>query len=123
MITNFADFCLWIFVLIDDAWEQIDPLLARPGPQPACSDSELIALALIGECRGLDKETDLLAFWREPAQRPLFPTVPDRSRFNRRRRALAAAINYLRQIVLRSLDLAADGQCVIDSLPIPVMGF
>lgn len=123
MITNFEDFCLWMFVVVDDAWTQIAPLLQRPGPPPACSDSELIAMALIGECRGLDKETELLAFWRERRQRALFPHVPDRTRFNRRRRALAGAINRLRQIVLATLDLAADPQCVIDSLPVPVMGF
>jgi len=123
MITNFADFCLWGLVLVDDAWKQIAPLLHRPGPRPRCTDSELITMALLGECRGLDKETELLSFWHEPAQRALFPQVPERTRFNRRRRALADAINLLRQIILRSLDLVTDGQCVIDSLPIPVMQF
>ena len=123
MITELADFCLWIYCLDDDAWVQIAPLLQRPGPLPACSDSELIAMALIAECRGLDKETEVLAWWRERPQRALFPHVPSRTRFNRRRRALARAINLVRQIVLRSLDLAEDNQWVIDSLPIPVMGF
>lgn len=123
MITELADFCLWIYCLDDDAWVQIAPLLQRPGPLPACSDSELIAMALIAECRGLDKETEVLAWWRERPQRALFPHVPRRTRFNRRRRALAGAINLVRQIVLRSLDLAEDNQWVIDSLPIPVMGF
>ena len=122
MITELADFCLWIYCL-DDAWVQIAPLLQRPGPLPACSDSELIAMALLAECRGLDKETEVLAWWRERPQRALFPHVPRRTRFNRRRRALARAINLVRQIVLRSLDLAEDNQWVIDSLPIPVMGF
>ena len=123
MITNFADFCLWMFVLVDDAWRDIAPLLQRPGPAPASTDSEVIAMALLGECRGLDKETDLLAWWHEPAMRALFPHIPSRSRFNRRHRALAAAINRVRQIVLATLDLADDPQCVIDSLPVPVMGF
>jgi hypothetical protein len=123
MITELADFCLWIYCLVDDAWVQIAPLLQRPGPLPACSDSELIAMALLAECRGLDKETEVLAWWRERPQRALFPHVPSRTRFNRRRRALARAINLVRQIVLRSLDLAEDNQWVIDSLPIPVMGF
>ncbi len=95
----------------------------RPGPQPSCSDSELIALALIGDCRGIDKETDLLGWGREPPLRALFLQIPSRTRFNRQRRALAGAINHVRQIVLRTLDLAEDNQCVIDSLPIPVMGF
>jgi hypothetical protein len=123
MITELADFCLWIYCLDDDAWVQIAPLLQRPGPLPACSDSELIAMALIAECRGLDKDPEVLAWWRERPQRALFPHVPSRTRFNRRRRALARAINLVRQIVLRSLDLAEDNQWVIDSLPIPVMGF
>jgi hypothetical protein len=123
MITELADFCLWIYCLVDDAWTQVAPRLQRPGPQPECSDSELLAMALIGECRGLDKETELLAWWREPPLRALFPQVPSRTRFHRRRRALAGAINLVRQLVLRSLDLAEDNQCVIDSLPIPVMGF
>ena len=122
MITEFADSCLWIYCLVDHAWTEIAPRLQRPGPQPVCSDSELMALALIGEWRGLEKETELLAWWREPAQRALFPQVPSRTRFNRRR-ALAGAINRVRQIVLRGRDLAEDNQCVIDSLPIPVMGF
>ncbi len=123
MITDLDDFCLWILVLVDDAWVQIAPLLHRPGPQPACTDSELIAMALIGECRGLHKETELLAWWHEKPMRALFPHIPDRTRFNRRRRALAPAINLLRHIILRGLDLADDPHCVIDSLPIPVMGF
>lgn len=123
MITELSDFCLWIYVLVDDAWQQIAPLRKRPGPRPVCTDSELIAMALIAECRGLDKETELLPWWRERHMRALFPRVPDRTRFNRRRRALACEINLIRQIVLRSLDLADDPQCVIDSLPVPVIGF
>jgi hypothetical protein len=123
MIPDFATFCLWIYCLVDDAWQPIAPLFRRPGPAPDCSDSELIAMALIAECRGIDKETELLPWWREAQMRALFPRVPDRTRFNRRRRALAPAINLIRQIMLRSLDLADDPQCVIDSLPLPVMGF
>jgi hypothetical protein len=123
MITNFADFCLWMLVLVADAWQQIGPTLHRPGPVARCTDSELLTMALVGECRGLDKETDLLTFWREPAQRVLFPHVPERTRCKRRRRALAPALNLLRRVVLRSLDLADDPQCVIDSLPIAVMQF
>ena len=52
MITEFEDFCTWVFVVVDDIWEQIAPFFKRPGPAPVCSDSELIAMALIGECRG-----------------------------------------------------------------------
>jgi len=65
MINNFADFCLWIFVIVDDIWKQIAPLFDRPGPMPICSDSELISMATIGECRGWNLETEMLSQWRE----------------------------------------------------------
>jgi len=41
-------------------------------------------MAVVGECRGWRQETTRLRRWRE---RPdLFPVVPERRRFNRRRR-------------------------------------
>ena len=123
MITECADFCLWISCLVDDACLHLAPHFRRPGPRPVCSDSELIAMALIAECRGIDKETELLPWWRERQMRALFPHVPDRTRFNRRRRALGPLINLIRRLILHTLDLADDPQCVIDSLPVPVMGF
>jgi hypothetical protein len=121
MITDFDDFCTWMYVLIDDLWQQIEPLFGRPGPKSACSDSELMTMAIVGECRGWDLETNLINEWQ--AYRHLFPHLPERSRFNRRRRNLMLAINLLRQMVLRGLDVAQDRQCVIDSLPVSVVQF
>ncbi len=121
MIDNFADFCLWTYVVVDDIWQQVGPLFRHPGPTSPCSDSEILTLALVGECRGWDMETELLAQWREHPT--LFPHLPSQSRFNRRRRRLRAAFNLLRQAVLGVLDLAADRQTVIDSLPVPVIQF
>jgi hypothetical protein len=121
MITNFDDFCLWMYVVIDDIWQHLAPLFGRPGPTPTCSDSELITMAIVGECRGWELETELISQWQE--RRDLFPQVPERSRFNRRRRNLMQAINCVRQVVLRMLDVAQDRYCTIDSLPVPVVQF
>jgi len=121
MITEFEDFCLWMYVVVDELWPKVAPLCQRPGPAPECSDSELVTMVLVGESRGWDEETDLVRAWR--ARRDLFPVVPERSRFNRRRRALAPAINALRRVTLRLLDLADDRQCAIDSLPVPALRF
>lgn len=121
MIHNFQDFCLWMYVVVDDIWQQMAWLFERPGPQPVCSDSELLTMALVGECRGWDQETELLSQWRE--HRDLFPHVPTQSRFNRRRRNLMHGFNVVRQAVLRCLDLAQERQCAIDSLPVPVVAF
>lgn len=121
MIADFDDFCLWMYVTIDDLWQQVAPLFSRPGPSPECSDSELITMAIVGACRGWHVETELVRYWHE--RRDLFPSVPERSRFNRRRRNLMHAINWIRHVVVQLLDVAYERYCTIDSLPVPVVQF
>ena len=121
MINDFEDFCTWMYLIVDDIFEQIEPLFKRPGPKPECSDSELITMAIVGECRGWDVETEMLSYWQE--HRDMFPHIPSQSRFNRRRRNLMLAFNLIRRTVLQWMDVAQDRQCVIDSLPIPVVQF
>src|SRR5439155_16668329 len=104
MIQDFDDFSLWVYFLVDEIWQPLAPLFKRPGPAPVCSDSELIAMALIGECRGWEVETELLSYWRE--HQDLFPHQPSQSRFNRRRRHLMLAFNLIRRVLLQRLDLA-----------------
>jgi hypothetical protein len=118
---TFEDLSLWIYCLVDEVWTQIGPRCRRPGPPPICSDAEVVSMALIGEVKGWDQETVLLSEWQQ--HRDLFPHQPSRTRFNRRRRQLQGAINEVRRLVLGLLDLALDRQCVIDSVPIPVIGF
>jgi hypothetical protein len=120
-ICIFEDLCLYVYCIVDDLWKDIAPRFVRPGPAPECSDQELIAMTLIGEARGWEMETDMLSYWAQ--HRSLFPHLPTQSRFNRRRRALAQAFNLIRCAVLNRLDLAADPECVLDSLPVQVMGF
>lgn len=122
MMAEFDDFCLWTYVVVDELYRAL-PAAYKPGrgPTPGCSDSELITMALVGECRGWARETEMLHHWR--ARRHLFPVIPERSRFNRRRRDLGYAINAIRQLVLAALDVARDVQCAIDSLPVPVLQF
>src|ERR687886_1468915 len=122
MIIDFDDFCLYVYCIVDEIYQHLAPVMHRPGPAPTTlSASELIALALIGECRGWDIETELLG--HAPMYRHLFPRLSSQSRFNRRRRALLAVCNLIRRVLLRWLDLAQDHATVIDSLPIEVVGF
>jgi transposase len=93
MITSFDDFCTWAFVLIDDLYKPLKPLLKHSGPHSECSDSEVITLAIVGECKGWNQETELLSEWSNYPH--LFPVLPERSRFNRRRRNLMGAINVM----------------------------
>jgi hypothetical protein len=112
MIGDFEGFCTAMYVTIDDLWRQLAPLFDRPGPAPACGDSEVLTMAIVGECCGWDAETDLIAGWR--AYRHLFPRQLERSRFNRRRRALRLGVNAVRRLALRLLDVAAGpGRCFL----------
>ena len=125
MITDFDDFCLWVYFMVDEIYqahpEGTRPMLGLRGPRAVCSHSELMAMSFIGECRGWDLETNLLSEMQ--AHRALFPHMPEQSRFNRRRRNLMPVFNLVRQTILAQLDVAPDQLCVIDSLPVPVVHF
>ena len=121
MITQLDDFRLWVYVLADDMCKELEWHLRRPGPEPECSDSELIAICLIGECLGWDVETELLSHMQ--AHKDKFPILPEQSRFNRRRRNLMWIINEMRRMMLAQMELFRDEQCVLDSMPIPVVQF
>ena len=121
MIADFDDLCLWTYVIVDEILIKLEPLLRRPGPPPPCSDSELITMILVAECKGWDIETQLLSDF---SQHPhLFPILPGQTRFNRRRRNLGAIINQIRQMLLSDIEAASENLCIIDSLPIPVIQF
>jgi hypothetical protein len=63
MTENFDNFCLWRYVTVDDVWKQIGPLFKRPDPKAECSDSALLTMSLVGDCREWDTETTMLSQW------------------------------------------------------------
>lgn len=121
MIETFDDFCLWMFVLVDDMWQVMKAAYKCRRQEPICSDSELLSMVIISECMGWDVETEALQHWQ--AHRDLFPHIPSQSRYNRRRRALSDALKVIRQTLIDRLDVAQDPYCAIDSLPIGVVQF
>ena len=124
MIHRFEDLCTCMYTLVDDLYKQlIAPYDSRPGPDSEFTDSELITLTLVAEIIGLDKETRLLRYIRNHYL-ALFPRLPERSRYNRRRRALGEATSRIRREVrLWLLELLGSQLGVIDSIPVSVVGF
>jgi hypothetical protein len=127
MIQTFAELCTYVYVTVDDLFQTyIQPNDHRPGPRSLFSDSEVMTLTLVAELVGLDDETVFLDYIARNHP-TLFPFLPDRSRYNRRRRALGEAVNTLRRHLLSWLLalLPPDDRplCVLDSLPVPVVGF
>ena len=127
MIHTFEDLCTYVYVTVDEVFQTyVQPHDQRPGPRSPFSESEVITLTLVAELVGLDDETVFLDYVNRN-HRALFPLLPDRSRYNRRRRALGEAVNTIRRHLLGWLLalLPADDRplCVLDSLPVPVVGF
>ena len=127
MIEDFADLCTDVYVIVDELYQLVvAPHDHRPGYRSEFSDSEVITLTLVAELIGLDEEQAFLAYVQRN-HRALFPKLPERSRYNRRRRALTEATNRIRgalmQLVLGRLAPAERDLCVVDSLPVPVVGF
>jgi len=127
MIADFADLCTYRYVLTDEAYQAVvAPYDTRPGPSAACTDSALITLTLAAELVGLAAETRFLAYVRR-THRALFPLLPERSRYNRRRRGLVEVTNRIRSAIMarrwRVLEAEGHDRCVVDSVPVPVVGY
>ena len=127
MIENFADLCTYVYVVTDEVYQwAVAPYDARPGPRSRFTEGELLTVSIVAELVGLDAETRGLTYPRRnhPA---LFPRLPERARYNRRRRQLAEATTRIRGAIMerlwRVLEQEGRDLGVIDSVPVPVVGF
>jgi len=113
-------FTIW-YVTVDDAYQALERRYGawrRAGPEPTFSDSEVITIALICDTFFHGHEELCLCFVRS-FWLDLFPNLPERSRFNRRRRQLAMISEQIRQYLRAELIPAGDRDRLIDSAPIP----
>ena len=112
------DLFVHVYVLIDDLITAgIIAIPPRPGPVPACSDAELLAIAQVRHLLGRRSEA---AFLAEVARDwpHLFPCLPHQSEANRRTRWLWGAFEQLRGYLARQLP--ADDCQQIDTTALPV---
>src|SRR5438270_7938460 len=115
-----------IFTIVDDTMKgspMIQQTLNRPGPAPSLSESELVTIALYQELIGEPREDHCFRLHQEQL-RHYFPGLNERSRYNRRKRALWSVILAVRislQIVLDALQL--EETAAIDSAPVPCVGY
>ena len=112
------DLFVYVYVLIDDLITAgVIAIPPRPGPVPACSDAELLALALVRHLLGRRSEAGFLAeVARDWAH--LFPVLPHQSEANRRIRWLRGAFELLRCSL--AARLPADDCQQVDTSALPV---
>jgi hypothetical protein len=112
------DLFVYVYVLIDDLIAAgaiaIPP---RPGPAPACSDAELLAIALVRHLLGRRSEAGFLA---EVARDwgHLFPVLPNQSEANRRIRWLWGAFEQFHMAL--AARLPEDDCQQVDTSALPV---
>ena len=92
----------------------------RPGRNPACPDSDILTIAWLLEYIGADSENAGYSRLKAELQE-LFPSLPERSWFNRRRRNLMAISEVCRE-TLRTC-LPESDVFIVDSFPMPVCDF
>jgi hypothetical protein len=113
-----GDLFVHVDVLVDDALRGgAVPVPRRAGPPPACSDGEVLTIALVRHVLGRPSERAFLAEVRREWA-TYFPRLPAQSEFNRRVRWLWGAFELLRQAVLR--DVPEDPWQQIDTTALPV---
>jgi hypothetical protein len=113
-----------MYVLIDDWYQQRGRrfLYGKPGVKPTFSDSEVITLLLAMDFVPFPGETQFLGFIRANYL-ALFPLLPDQSQFNRRARNLRLLVEELRRAWLRQLAVTEQRQFLLDTKPVPVVGY
>lgn len=112
------DLFVHVYVLVDDAIAVgAVGIPVRPGPTPACSDAELLTIALVRHVLGRRSEAGFLA---EVARDwgHLFPCLPHQSEANRRTRWLWAAFEQLRAALAAGLEVDDCQQVDTSALPV-----
>jgi Transposase DDE domain len=112
------DLFVYVYVLVHDLiLAGAIAVPARPGPAPACSDAELLAIAEVRHLLGRRSEAGFLA---EVARDwgHLFPALPHQSEANRRTRWLWGAFEQLRATL--AAQLPEDDCQQVDTSALPV---
>ena len=112
------DLFVYVYVLVDDAiGSRAVAIAPRPGPAPACTDAELLSIALVRHLLGRRSEAGFLAeVARDWAH--LYPRLPHQSEANRRIRWLWGAFEQVRAML--AARLPEDDCQQVDTSALPV---
>jgi hypothetical protein len=113
-----------LFVVIDDWYQSKGQYLlkGKVGRKAEFSDSEVITLMIAEEYIPYPGETQFLGYIRANHLK-LFPKLLDQSQFNRRARDLRHMVEAMRRDWLMELGVEQTKTYLIDTKPIPVMGY
>lgn len=113
-----------MYVLVDD-WYQATGrhlLAGKAGAKPEFSESEMLTLLLAHDFVPYPGETQYVAYMRAN-HLAMFPKLVNQSPYNRRGRALQHLVEALRQHWLSVLGAYTCTCLLLDTKPIPVLGY
>jgi hypothetical protein len=119
-----SEILLYIFVLVDD-WYQAhvsDVRKHKPGKRVDFSDSEVMTVLLAMDFIPFPSESQFVAYLRAN-HLDLFPKLLDQSQFNRRARASVGLLEAFRQDCLIGMNISLICEGLLDTKPIPVVGY
>lgn len=121
---SFEDLMTVIFVIVDDWYEQHGKrhLNGKVGKKPAFKDSEVMSLMLVKDILPFPSETQFLEYIRSNYL-SLFPKLLSQSQFNRRARGLRLLVEEMRRWWLVSLGIHLQSRFLLDTKPVPVVGY
>jgi Transposase DDE domain len=111
-------FLTTLYVMVDDFCHSHPPD-SKPGPEPSLCASEVITLSVFARWSRFASERDFYRY-ADTKLRDAFPTLPDRSQFNRLVRSHA---NLIEAFALHLANLLEAGKCsyqALDSSAMPV---
>jgi hypothetical protein len=118
------DIFLHIYIIVDD-WYQAhatDFRKGQPGKKPDFSDSEIMTVMIAMDYIPFPSERQFVEFVRANFL-ALFPDLLEQSQFNRRARQVAPLLEAFRQSCLLELGITLACEGLLDTKPIPVLGY
>ncbi len=113
-----------LYVWIDDWYKAFGQALIgeKVGRKAAFQDSEMLTLLVAQEYMPYAAERQYVGYIRANYG-DLFPCLVDQSQFNRRARALGLVLEALRQTWLVEMGIGQGQDYLLDTKPVPVVGY
>jgi hypothetical protein len=111
-------FLTTLYVMVDDFCHS-QPPKRRPGPQTSLSESEVLTLAIFARWSRFASERDFYRY-AQSHLRDAFPTLPDRSQFNR---LVRDHLDLIEEVALHLAEVMGARKCsyqALDSSAMPV---
>lgn len=120
----FEDLMTVIFVITDDWYQQQGKryLKGKVGKKPDFTDSEVMSLMLAKDILPFPSGTQFLEYIRSN-HLSLFSKLLTQSHFNRRARGLRLLVEEMRRSWLVSLGIHLQSCFLLDTKPVPVVGY